>query len=294
MPDLGDLKKERPNDYAAWQTAFNEMLNSNPAGRQIQDMYLSSRAMYASMAMSFVYCILFIYLMSWFAEYIAWAIVILTQVGLVGATIFCFGAYFKNKNAVDATTNAKPETLLIFGIIFALASLIFLICVYCGFNSLRVAINVIDASADFLAKTKRMIAVPIFYFFLTVIIFSVWLFCMLAINSIGKIEASTSLVVQKKHVTRDPAEKKTVDLIFLFMLFGILWICAFLRAKTSFITMVSATTYYFDSNKDRDGNAEVGLGFKFAYMYHAGSLAFGSFIIAVIQFIRIVFMYLAE
>jgi len=58
--------------------------------------------------------------------------------------------------------------------------------------------------------------------------------------------------------------------------------------------MVSATTYYFDSNKKRDGKAEVGLGFKFTYMYHAGSLAFGSFIIALIQFIRIVFMYVAE
>lgn len=36
------------------------------------------------------------------------------------------------------------------------------------------------------------------------------------------------------------------------------------------------------------------LGFKFAYMNHMGSLAFGSFIIAVIRFIRIVFIYAAQ
>jgi choline transporter-like protein 2/4/5 len=70
--------------------------------------------------------------------------------------------------------------------------------------------------------------------------------------------------------------------MFAFMLFGILWILAFIRAKSSFITMVAATTYYFDSNKEYDGHANVTLGFKFAYMYHAGSLAFGSFIIAII------------
>jgi hypothetical protein len=185
--------------------------------------------------------------------------------------------------------------MLVIGIAFGIFSLIFCILIYCGFNSLRIAINVIDASADFLAKTKRIIFVPVFYFVLTAIIASIWVFCMLAINSIGEIKAiDSSLFVQRREVIRDSSQKKTVDIIFLFMLFGILWIAAFIRAKSSFITMVAATTYYFDSNKDKDGEADVGLGFKFAYMYHAGSLAFGSFIIAVIQFIRIVFMYFAN
>ena len=80
----------------------------------------------------------------------------------------------------------------------------------------------------------------------------------------------------------------------LFMLFGILWICAFLRAKSSFIVMVSATSYYFDSHKDKDGEANVSLGFKFTYLYHIGSIALGSFIIAVMQMIRLIFMTLAE
>ena len=79
-----------------------------------------------------------------------------------------------------------------------------------------------------------------------------------------------------------------------FMFFGLLWIFAFIQAKTSFITMVSASTYYFSSGPEKEGEGDVALGFKWAYLYHAGSLAFGSFIIAVIQFIRVVFMFLAE
>jgi choline transporter-like protein 2/4/5 len=78
------------------------------------------------------------------------------------------------------------------------------------------------------------------------------------------------------------------------MLFGLFWILEFMQAKTYFITMVSASTYYFDSNKEREGDANVSLGFKYAYMNHAGSLAFGSFIVALVQFIRVVFMTLAE
>ena len=57
--------------------------------------------------------------------------------------------------------------------------------------------------------------------------------------------------------------------------------------------MVSASTYYFNSHKDKEGSAEVGVGFKYAAL-HSGSIAIGAFIIAVIRFIRIVFMYLAR
>jgi len=98
FPAISELKTDRPDDYAKWQIAFNELLTSNPAGRQIQDMYLSSRAIYGSMAMSFVYCLVFIYLMSWFAEYIAWAMVALTQLGLLGGAVFCIGEYLARKN----------------------------------------------------------------------------------------------------------------------------------------------------------------------------------------------------
>lgn len=75
------------------------------------------------------------------------------------------------------------------------------------------------------------------------------------------------------------------------MLFGLFWIISFINAKTSFIAMVSASTYYFNSSKDFDGEAEVSLGFKFAYLYHVGTLAFGSFIIAVVTFIRFILVY---
>jgi hypothetical protein len=80
----------------------------------------------------------------------------------------------------------------------------------------------------------------------------------------------------------------------LYMFFGILWICQFLKAKTQFITMVSASTYYFNSDKETEGHAELDLAVTFTYKYHIGSLAFGSFIIALIEFIKWCFLVVAE
>lgn len=103
MPDLTSLKEDRPNAYTAWQSAFNAMLNGSAAGRQIQDLYLSSRAIYWSMALSLFYSLVYIALMSYFAEYIAWAIIGVTQIGLIGASIFCFIA--PKMNLTDDATS---------------------------------------------------------------------------------------------------------------------------------------------------------------------------------------------
>lgn len=54
--------------------------------------------------------------------------------------------------------------MLIIGCFLGLFSLLFALMIYCGYNQLKTAIDVIDAAADFLAKTKRIIAVPIIYF----------------------------------------------------------------------------------------------------------------------------------
>lgn len=147
----------------------------------------------------------------------------------------------------------------------------------------------IDASADFLAKTKRILFVPLLFFVLTVIAVLLWIPAVMCVVSMNKIEADP-LIPQGKTITW----KDENVYMFLFMLFGILWICAWLEYSSTFVVMVSATTYYFNSHAEQDGEAEVGLGFHFAFMCHAGSIAVGAFIIALIRFINLVFMYLAK
>lgn len=78
------------------------------------------------------------------------------------------------------------------------------------------------------------------------------------------------------------------------MFFGLLWLLAFTNAANSFITMVAATSYYFDSSPEKEGEGDVLLGFKFAYTSNFGSLALGSFVCALVKFLRIVFLTIAE
>jgi len=188
-------------------------------------------------------------------------------------------------------TASERKTWLLWGLIgFGVLALVFACCVVLGWKSLKLAIDVIDASADFLYKTKRVVLVPILYFVVTLIVVFVWLGMLVCVASMNKIEP---------HKTIPQAKKITATSDFnywalWYMLFGLLWLVSFIQYKTQFIVQVSAASYYFDSSATKDGSADVGAGFKFAYLNHMGSLALGSFIIAVIRLAKIAFVYAAR
>jgi hypothetical protein len=98
-------------------------------------------------------------------------------------------------------TYSRNQNYLLIGIIaFSLAAAIFLCCIIVGFRSLKLAIDVIDASADFLNKTKRVILVPIFYFFLTLLVVFLWIASFICVISMNKIKA-VDKIPQGKWIT---------------------------------------------------------------------------------------------
>jgi hypothetical protein len=74
--------------------------------------------------------------------------------------------------------------------------------------------------------------------------------------------------------------------MFIFMLFGILWTLRFVNDGHKYVTMVSASTYYFDSTPFKKGSASVCTGFKYASLTNAGSIALGSLILTIVGILR--------
>jgi hypothetical protein len=133
--------------------------------------------------------------------------------------------------------------LMVACIVFGILAMSFFCCVCCGFESLKLAIDVIDASADFLARTKRVIFVPMLFFVLSLIAIILWCGSVLCVVAMNEISADES-IPQGKTIHWTDENKYTL----LYMIFGILWICAFFDYCSKFIVMVSASTYYFDSH----------------------------------------------
>jgi len=76
-----------------------------------------------------------------------------------------------------------------------------------------------------------------------------------------------------------------------FMLFAYFWTSQFLVAITELIIALAFCMWYFTRDKEKVTSAYVVTAFKWGVYYHAGTAAFGSFIIAVIKLLRAVVAY---
>jgi Na+/phosphate symporter len=84
---------------------------------------------------------------------------------------------------------------LALGIFIGLLACIFFTCVVCGRKHLALAIDVIDASADFTAENKRVILVPIVYFFISLIFLVIWIGAMACVASLNDIEPGNYTII---------------------------------------------------------------------------------------------------
>lgn len=74
-----------------------------------------------------------------------------------------------------------------------IASVLYAVLVCCCFSSLKVAIAVIETASDYFADTKRVIFVPILFFFVSIGIFAAWFISVLCVSSIGNITNPNAL-----------------------------------------------------------------------------------------------------
>lgn len=162
---------------------------------------------------------------------------------------------------------------------------------------MKLSIEIVNSSADFLAHTKRLLFVPVAYYSVLFLFFLFWLACMISVESMGKItpdgEDNKLYVPLKKHVTWEDrrALGKTVNLMLGFLMFGLIWFSFFLTYSSNYITMVTASTFYFDSTREHYGSGSISTGFRWAWVHNFGSLAFGSLIITIIFVIRMLVYY---
>ena len=101
----------------------------------------------------------------------------------------------------------SANSALAIGGLFGILSLIFACMIYCGYNQLKTAIDVLDASADFLAGTKRIFLVPIVYFFVQIIFVALFLLALMSIAATGEITPDLD-GFQLKDTSLNEADKK--------------------------------------------------------------------------------------
>ena len=200
---------------------------------------------------------------------------LIIEAGIFGGAGLLF--YLRSQPSVS---DRDKKGYLIAACSILVAGLLYNMVLWCYWTTMKIAIALVDATADFFAATKRVIIVSCFYFFVTIFVTVFGLVGMAMVATLNPIEPQ--FVTQVKDVQWSG---KSVAMEG-FMLFGLVWMVFFIQDKTGFITMVAASQFYFSSSKQAEGSGSVMTGVKFAYFKHAGSLAFGSLVQTFVWFIK--------
>lgn len=76
-----------------------------------------------------------------------------------------------------------------------------------------------------------------------------------------------------------------MNYMLYYQYFALVWVTLFLNESNIFALMCSVSTFYFDSNSESTGEAQVMTSLKWTHMQHTGSIAMGSGIHTIIRLV---------
>jgi choline transporter-like protein 2/4/5 len=280
-----------------------------------------------ALVMGFVY----LFVIKWFVGCIVWTIVIGVIIALFLFTIFCyFKAGLLDQSVVDSVNNVAskgtekelvvPEQAqqadadmqekwsYVAYIMTAISILVFLLIVAMR-KRIKLAIAIMKEASNAVKTMPLIVLFPFTTVALVVVLCLYWIIIAAYIASAGE-ESSSKLAADLDCDADASAGSNTscpVDLtafsssttmryMLAYHFFGLLWTNQFIQA-IGMCTLAGAISAWYwaevdDKGKKKMSKAPVFKSWWRTIRYHIGSMAFGALIVAIVQFLRAVLMYL--
>merc|ERR1712226_1034602 len=271
-------------------TKLKEQFEQGDAGEAINGWFRDIISAWVCLAISSVTALilgyLYLFVVRLLGGMIVWVSFALIWVSLVGGGAYSW--YYRDlKYRPD---NAKYDylTWASYGLWILSVVVFFLIC--CFRHAIKVGIAVFQTTSQYVQENMKIFALPALSYVVIALWSAGWLWGMLYVFSVGYPEPRPAEDGGMPFLTIMRWDDKT-HAAFFYDVFGLFWINAFIIGVCQFIIGASACIWYFEVSGDTKGEGTVGVGFKWALRYHLGSVAFGSFIIAVCQMMRFLFEY---
>jgi len=148
-----------------------------------------------------------------------------------------------------------------------------------------------EVASDFVSGNLSVITLPLMSYLIVVLFFAYWLTAAVYVYSVGEVEFK-----QGSFLPNIVWAKETRYILWYF-LFGLFWVFSFFICQQQMIIACMTVQWYFsgqEENSDAPGSVGLFKSIKWGMWYHAGTVAFGSFLIAVVTMIRVVFEYLVK
>lgn len=254
--------------------------------------------------MALLFAFTYTYLMS--VNCLAWLIVwsCVTSVLLFGLVIVFFG-----KNTLDEWKAEDPQIhsdnqrtwLQVFNYTFMSLCVIWFLLMMWFCKAINMAIKCVSMGAKALEEMPMMIFIPLVQIAGLVLFMVPWMYYSLYIASDGEFTFSPVVPTPLAPVGAiqygmwKPDHNDKVGLKLAYMLFVLFWTMNFISNCGSLVIAHAVSCWYFtkpDERKETIGNHNLWASYKLVFRFHLGTVAFGSFLIALVQYARAVALYI--
>lgn len=215
---------------------------------------------------------------------IIWVSFIILVLALCGGGLWTY--FIKRKDYLPETNEVYQYLTYGSYALWGLSALSALLMLCC-YSAIKIGIAVFKTTAQYVQANMQIFLLPIAGFFTALIWYALWFGGSIMVFSTGTPAPRNAPYAFLTEIKWTDMTKY----IFFFQVFMLFWINAFMVGATEFVIGASAVCWYFECNTDTKGKGTVMKGYKWLFRYHLGSVAFGSFVIAVCQMLRFLFEY---
>lgn len=171
----------------------------------------------------------------------------------------------------------------IYGYISFSLSGLFLIITLCCCKRIRLAVAVCKAAGQFIVGVCLIVLVPIFQ---ACVLLGFWAASLVVF--VYLVSAATfTLKTPTDYFTSIP-DYGDPSLIRLYIfIFGTLWSNAMIQAIGTFVIASACCMWYYSHGPGQSLDLPIWRSYKMAFRFHFGSLAFGSLLLAIVQFMQL-------
>jgi len=270
----------------------------------MSDIYTARSVIFGfGFVIALVFAFLFTYLMSieCVAELLVWGCIFGVLAIAVGMTGMAYSTLKEWKDE-DPEQHTASQKSALEGFVWTLQIVCFLwFLLMCWmYKAIQVAIKCVVMGSTAIEEMPALVFFPILQIFGFCLFMVPWMFYALYIASDGEFKkeyatlAGNEVVVSR---TWDSNDESNVSGKLWFMLFALLWTMNFISNFGALVISHSVATWYFTKPEERVeaiNNYTIYESFKLCLRFHTGTVALGSFLIAAVQFMRAVALYIQK
>eukprot|EP00164_Ancoracysta_twista_P002520 GFYU01003357.1.p1 GENE.GFYU01003357.1~~GFYU01003357.1.p1 ORF type:complete len:675 (+),score=253.52 GFYU01003357.1:344-2368(+) len=287
-----------------------KMLESGGAavGRAVSDIQTASWAIIVGMVVALLVSFGWMFLIKQYAKAFVWGTVFAVVFVSFAFTGLMYAESQSRKAELDANPGLpssysnKVKALEILGYIgFGISALLVIILIFLR-KRISITAEIVREASTAVGRMPGLIFYP-FITFLFLLGVGIWWITVAAFLASAGTEREYKLtgdLPAGDDGTRTTVEfDETMRYMILYHLFGLLWTVQFFLAMGEIVVAGAVANWYWaetghDGRKKLSSESPVLDSFRMVGRYYLGSIAFGSLIIAIIQFIRLVLEYIDQ